>query len=271
VTFVTTGISADPFLTVVEVIESVATSEGTAAMRLSAAVDSLVRAVGAPLGMLVHGGPGERDVHSVFLRSVTPVRPGPRTAGRFDEAEEPDLLLEALRAGSEAVTTAARRYGAEAWAASPRREDYLLTWGVDQLLVLPVRAGPRFLAFVLGRSGADFTDEDLVVLHAVRPVVSAVARILQPGPEVVLAPAVLAVRSAALDPVVHLTGRERTILHLLSMGHTAVRIGHLADCSPRTVQHHLANIYAKLGVGDRLSAVNRARELGLVDADGLLV
>ncbi|MFK5633918.1 MULTISPECIES: LuxR C-terminal-related transcriptional regulator [unclassified Ornithinimicrobium] len=268
----TTGISVDPFSTVVEVIESVATSEGTAAMRLSAAVDSLVRAVSAPLGMLVHGGPGDREVHSVFLRSATPVRPPPRTAGEPDEVDEPDLLLDALRAGSEAVTTAARHYGAEAWEASERRADYLLTWGVDQLLLLPVRSGPRFLAFVLGRAGEDFSDEDLIVLHAVRPVVRDVSRILQPGPHLVLGlPADVDDRRPLVDPAVHLTGRERTILHLLSMGHTAVRIGHLADCSPRTVQHHLANIYAKLGVGDRLSAVNRARELGLVDEDGLLV
>ena len=36
--------------------------------------------------------------------------------------------------------------------------------------------------------------------------------------------------------------------------------------SPETVKTHTANLYAKLGVGDRRRAVRRAAELGLLGA-----
>jgi DNA-binding NarL/FixJ family response regulator len=52
-----------------------------------------------------------------------------------------------------------------------------------------------------------------------------------------------------------LTARERAVLALLSEGMTAVAIAHRLAISPRTVHKHLENIYAKLGVTDRLGAV----------------
>ncbi len=52
-----------------------------------------------------------------------------------------------------------------------------------------------------------------------------------------------------------LTARERGVVTLLSEGMTAVAIAHRLGISPRTVHKHLENIYAKLGVRDRLSAV----------------
>ena len=55
------------------------------------------------------------------------------------------------------------------------------------------------------------------------------------------------------------------MLRLLSEGLLARTIAARLAVSPRTVHHHLGSIYAKLGVCDRLSAVLRARGMGLLD------
>ncbi len=61
-----------------------------------------------------------------------------------------------------------------------------------------------------------------------------------------------------------LTPREQDVLLLLGEGLLARTIAGRLDVSPRTVHHHLGNIYGKLGVRDRLSAVLSARERGLL-------
>ena len=57
-----------------------------------------------------------------------------------------------------------------------------------------------------------------------------------------------------------LTDRERVVITLVRQGMTAVAIAHRLGISPRTVHKHLENVYAKLGVGDRLSAVLLVQE-----------
>lgn len=66
-----------------------------------------------------------------------------------------------------------------------------------------------------------------------------------------------------------LTARELAVLGLLAQGLTAAAIGRRLAIAERTVHKHLAHSYAKLRVGDRLSAVLRAQELGLVSVDPL--
>jgi DNA-binding NarL/FixJ family response regulator len=62
-----------------------------------------------------------------------------------------------------------------------------------------------------------------------------------------------------------LSGRQLEVLQLLSegmtVGQTATRLG----LSPRTVESHVAKVYARLGVRTRLEAVSRAAGLGLVE------
>ena len=57
------------------------------------------------------------------------------------------------------------------------------------------------------------------------------------------------------DVVDLLTPREREVFALLGEGITAVAIAHRLGVSPRTVEKHLENLYARVGVHDRLSAV----------------
>jgi DNA-binding CsgD family transcriptional regulator len=66
-----------------------------------------------------------------------------------------------------------------------------------------------------------------------------------------------------------LTTREGEVIQLLSEGLLASTIATRLDVSPRTVHAHLASAYRKLGAHDRLTAVNRAREMGVIGANKL--
>lgn len=61
-----------------------------------------------------------------------------------------------------------------------------------------------------------------------------------------------------------LTGRELQLLELVAMGRTNTAIARTLKISPRTVAHHLDNIYRKLDVSGRAAAVYRAVTEGMV-------
>jgi len=62
-----------------------------------------------------------------------------------------------------------------------------------------------------------------------------------------------------------ITPRELEILEYASYGLTVKQIGSRLGLSPRTVETHLAKLYRKLGVRNRVQAVSRASTLGLID------
>jgi len=100
------------------------------------------------------------------------------------------------------------------------------------------------------------------------------------GREIVRAVRAAAAGQAALDPAVAprliarltqppksgevLTEREAVVLRLAARGLTNKQIGADLQISDRTVQNHLANIYAKLGVASRTEAVTEALQRGLI-------
>ena len=61
-----------------------------------------------------------------------------------------------------------------------------------------------------------------------------------------------------------LTPRERDVLGRLALGHSNKLIARDLGLSPDTVKDHLGRLFAKLNAGDRVSLLNRARELGLI-------
>jgi DNA-binding CsgD family transcriptional regulator len=63
---------------------------------------------------------------------------------------------------------------------------------------------------------------------------------------------------------VGLTAREVAVLLLVARGLTAMTIANHLHISPRTVSKHQQNIYRKLDAGDRLTAVTRAQQLGVL-------
>ena len=135
--------------------------------------------------------------------------------------------------------------------------DMLRPVGLEQQLSIPYDLSPgRHHAFVFGQGGDDFSDDHLELARRIQPLIALLAR-----------QASLLDRAgcaSARDP--GLTGRELGVLRLLHEGRTAVSIAHALDLSPRTVHCHLASIYRKLGVSDRMRAVIVAQELGVLAA-----
>ncbi len=72
---------------------------------------------------------------------------------------------------------------------------------------------------------------------------------------------------ASEEIVEGLTDRELEVLRLAARGLTNQAIGAELEISDRTVQGHLANVYAKLGVSTRTEAVLRAVKLGWLTLD----
>jgi DNA-binding NarL/FixJ family response regulator len=65
-----------------------------------------------------------------------------------------------------------------------------------------------------------------------------------------------------------LTDREIEILRHIAMGKTNAQIGAELFLSESTIKNHVYNLYRKLAVLNRSSAVLRALEMGLIDTDG---
>ena len=75
----------------------------------------------------------------------------------------------------------------------------------------------------------------------------------------------LAARTTHSATTVHtLSERERDVLRLAAQGLTNKQIGGELTISDRTVQNHLANIYAKLGVASRTEAVTEGLQRGII-------
>ena len=66
---------------------------------------------------------------------------------------------------------------------------------------------------------------------------------------------------------VKLTKREVEVLTLVIEGNSSKEVADLLYVSKRTVDFHLANIYEKLNVSNRVQAFRRAVALGLISTD----
>ena len=76
-------------------------------------------------------------------------------------------------------------------------------------------------------------------------------------------------RGARASTKVHphgLTTREVEVLSLLCQGMRNAEIAARLSRSVRTVDHHLASVFAKLGVDSRLAAIQVAQRAGLAGA-----
>ena len=60
-----------------------------------------------------------------------------------------------------------------------------------------------------------------------------------------------------------LTPREAEVLRLIAAGHSNQQIGEALFISPRTAQHHVTNLLAKLGLPSRTAAAAYAHTHGL--------
>jgi ATP/maltotriose-dependent transcriptional regulator MalT len=66
--------------------------------------------------------------------------------------------------------------------------------------------------------------------------------------------------------IMPLTDRERRVLQLISDGHSNKEAALSLGIAPETVKSHLKNIFKKLCVDRRITAVSRALSLGFIAA-----
>ena len=152
-----------------------------------------------------------------------------------------------------------------AWRSHPVYWDVFRQLGAVYQIGLAVRPYRDGVGTGLGFSRAqhDFTDDEMVTAARLQPVLMALnhaslrafggANLGSTSPQ----------RAETVERI-GLTPRETRVLELLATGLTADAIGHVCRISPRTVRKHLQNIYAKLCCHDRLMAVRRATELGVI-------
>lgn len=150
----------------------------------------------------------------------------------------------------------ARRFARDPWAGALL--DRLREDGVRDSVFLPLRPRSlmdhRWLGIASDRPlGAPARDE----LERVGPLIRAIDvqyRVV----------AATTTPSARGGHCAGLSARELSVLGLVSRGLTATAIATTLQISVRTVSKHQQNIYRKLDVSDRLSAVVRAQELGML-------
>lgn len=103
------------------------------------------------------------------------------------------------------------------------------------------------------------TAESSELIRAIRAVAAG-----QSALDPAVAPRIIARVAQPASVAESLTERELEVLRLAARGLTNKQIGHDLDISDRTVQNHLANIYAKLGVASRTEAVTAALQRGML-------
>ena len=138
--------------------------------------------------------------------------------------------------------------------------DLMKKYGTDQLSIpLHVTRG-RYRAYVLVDSRSDdWPAEDLEFARRLQPLLIGLER-----QATALARGGVPPNVVGLMDEVRLTSRELAVLRVLGSGCTAQQMAHRLGMAPRTAQKHLEHIYAKLQVSDRLSAVLKAQQLGLL-------
>ena len=71
-------------------------------------------------------------------------------------------------------------------------------------------------------------------------------------------------RRAPPRPLAGMTPREIEVLRLIAAGLTVKEAARKLDISPKTADHHIQSVYAKIGVTTRAAAALYAVEHGLV-------
>ena len=137
----------------------------------------------------------------------------------------------------------------------------------SETLAVPLTSDehPRRLLVLVRPDG--FSDAQLSYLGAALPLLAALDRhLLHRQAHQRTAPPTADAGPIGRPSAMVLTAREREVLELLATGRLASSIASTLGVSARTVHVHLAHIYRKLDTNDRLSAVNKARAIGLIPA-----
>lgn len=137
---------------------------------------------------------------------------------------------------------------------------------VPVIVVVPHEEVPLLIeAAESGASGLVPKPAEQDVIRGAIEVIRAGGSYLHPREAKRMVEAITSRRSAApLD--VHLTKRETEVLRLLSKGHPARQMAEELGLSERTINTHVANLYRKLGVSNRVEALRAALKLEIIES-----
>lgn len=139
------------------------------------------------------------------------------------------------------------------WLKSRTYNEVIRPMGTPHMLVIPMQfSSTRASAYTALRSGRDFTDRERSIADAIQSIMATLHKRdrfhLNADQD-----------AKMLRQLPMLTSRENEVFYLLTRACTADSISRKLSISPATVRKHLEHIYRKLGVTDRLAAVNWAR------------
>jgi DNA-binding NarL/FixJ family response regulator len=137
------------------------------------------------------------------------------------------------------------------------------------VLGMGANADPTLISRALFAGADGYIDKNTepeVFLHAVRQAAAGDVVLVAPSSASIGEIAVGIDRRVELD--LRLTEREREVLTVAAEGLTARQIADRLGVRERTITTHLARIYGKLGVGNRLAAIRMAARSGLVSVGG---
>ncbi len=152
------------------------------------------------------------------------------------------LIRHYVKTSDRRPLTVTDRISLREWKSSEAGSDIYAAVNFYDHIAIPLDSPPGTMrSFALGRDDGPFTDQERELILALHPLLIAMdgkARRLQqqrPTP---------------------LTITEGRIMHLVRDGLTSRQIGIRLNRSHRTVEKHLGSIYGKLGVTNRIDAVN---------------
>ena len=139
------------------------------------------------------------------------------------------------------------------WRGTSTFANVLGPMGTPYLLGIPLfRSTAGGPSYAIARSGRDFNDDELVAMGAIQAALIILHRRFEP----------LVWRRDAAPGV--LSARELEVLSCLAVGLSGRQIARHLGLALGTVRKHLERVYAKLGVHDRMNAVNVGQDMGLI-------
>lgn len=143
-------------------------------------------------------------------------------------------------------------------------EDELRACQIENHVWIPIERGSAGVLVVgVCRPAEPFDDQSLRLALLAQGVIVALHRHWQVLDDWVSGHPLATGAYAAADES-HLTARQVVVLSLVAQGMTSRAIGDRLHISARTVERHLQNIYGRLGVSDRVSAVRLAAFAGII-------
>ncbi len=138
------------------------------------------------------------------------------------------------------------------------------------ILVLTMHSGSQYFYNAIAAGAHGFLikdDSDAELLAAIqtvregKPYVSS-QLCLEVGDE-----AMVTLSDRCRVPLVVMTEREKQVLRLVVQGHSSRRIAEMLDLSPRTVDHHRANLIRKFKMKNTVDLVNHVVRNGVITID----